>query len=155
MLVQAPLKTPAPPTNTGNSPCRRWHCNTCMHIMHTDSFRNHCTGRSFETRAGFTCMTDNILYMIQYKKMWNAVRRRDGQCSAHPSQRPPLRCQDQETGQTCSNPFNLPDHNIEDLEVRELRRFMAMTQTTKTEGELLIGFRVGKSPTPLGLNLDK
>ena len=68
LLVCAKLKSTAPPTPPGNTPCESRGCKTCKIIKQDISFTSHTTGQTYRVRAAFTCKTRNVVYMIQCKK---------------------------------------------------------------------------------------
>ena len=68
LLVRAKLNTPAPPTNTGNTPCGRSRCKCCSEIVTTNTFKSYNTGRRYNIRTSMTCKSANLVYLISCRK---------------------------------------------------------------------------------------
>ncbi len=153
MLVRAQLKTPAPPTNTGNAPCGGRRCKTCNLIMNTNSFKSHCMGRTYKTRSSFTCKTNNIVYLIQCKKCEmqyvgeteNALHIR---LNGHRSD-----VKTKKLDKPVAAHFNLPDHTIDDLEVMGIEKIHSNDPGRRRLRESYWIFEL-ETMAPRGLNLE-
>ena len=72
-LVQAKIKSPQIQTQTPPSTsqaCNNKRCVTCQHFdpTPTDSFTSHITGISYPIRNDATCLSSNVVYLIQCSK---------------------------------------------------------------------------------------
>ena len=68
-LVTSSFKsaTRRPPTNyRGTRQCRRPVCSTCVFTWETDEVQG--PSNTFALRAGFTCVSENVVYAIRCKK---------------------------------------------------------------------------------------
>jgi len=68
LLVRARVSTPAPPTNTGNTPCNSRWCKCCREIKICNTFRSKSTGRQYNIRAPITCKSKNLVYLISCRR---------------------------------------------------------------------------------------
>ena len=82
LLVRAKLETPAPPTNTGNIPCRHRRCKCCYEIVTTSSFRSYNKGRRYNIRANIASLSNFM------QEMWTTVCWRNIKSLAHHNEWP-------------------------------------------------------------------
>ena len=139
LLVRAKLKETNPPTQTGNHPCNSPRCKTCHMIRIEETFKSHSTGTTHKTRSTFTCKTRNLVYLIQRRKcglqyVGETANPLHIRMNGHRSD-----IHTQKTDKPVAAHFNLPDHTLDDLQVRVSRTFITMTQNGENT-ERVIGF---------------
>lgn len=154
LLVRAELKSPAPPTTIGNSPCGNRRCKTCVHIMSTNNFRSNSTGRTYKLRASFTCKTRNVVYLIQCKKcgiqyVGETEKALHIRLNGHRSD-----VKTRKLEKPVAAHFNLPDHDISDLQIMGIERINTEYTRRRKERESYWIFEL-QCLAPRGLNLDE
>ena len=69
LLVRARITTPAPPPNTGNSPCNNRRGKCCAEIVTSSSFSSKSTGRTYNIRSELSYKSRNVVYLISCKNV--------------------------------------------------------------------------------------
>ena len=151
LLVRAKLETPAPPTDTGNTPCGHKRCKCCYEIVTTISFRSYNTGRRYNIRANITCKSRNLISCkrcgLQYVgETENPLHIR---MNGHRSD---IRTKKLE--KPVAAHFSLPGHSAEDLEVRGIEKIHSNNVQWRKQRESYWIFEL-KTLIPCGLNLDE
>jgi len=153
LLVRARVSTPAPPTNTGNTPCNSRRCKCCREIKSCNTFRSKNTGRQYNIRAPITCKSKNLVYLISCRRCGlqyvgeteNALHIR---MNGHRSD-----IRTRKLDKPVAAHFCQSDHSAEDLEVRGIEKIYENNPEWRKHRESYWIFTL-KTLAPEGMNLD-